>query len=285
MTKARLMKTARADIARLRGRFEVARSTMRARRYLKKNGPLSVLVDSSVLGCAITHETAWISTGTKKWGPHDFEAGYAARIPVEAPGTDWRVYEEIRYLPGIANLAKAGLLKLHTSAELVAERFRQPAGRYSGYGYYDHNLFRGLNFESLDGFVLDPWNKHDPSALQIARINSRQDEPFKSILDVLGEKNSFDAWHIHTAETHGLFCFLHIDFKLDGHVRSNRLKAPLSTLKTRILRPSELAEIIGLLPVDTALLSYEGASFPVHAELSVPGQGRFEKKRQKLRNP
>ena len=93
-------------------------------------------------------------------------------------------------------------------------------------------------------------------------------------MSVLGEKNSLDAWHIHTAEQHGMFCFLCIDFPLRDAVEHARKKDPFRRLKTEVLLPSELGQRISLLPVDTNVLSYVGSSFPVHHELSWPNQKR-----------
>jgi|Kansoi200Nextera_1026148.scaffolds.fasta_scaffold46312_1 hypothetical protein len=33
--------------------------------------------------------------------------------------------------------------------------WRQPIGRYAGYGYFDLSLFHGLDMPSVDGVVVD----------------------------------------------------------------------------------------------------------------------------------
>lgn len=43
------------------------------------------------------------------------------------------------------------------------------------------------------------------------------DPLFRSLVGLLGEQNSLDAYHIFTAEMHGLNAFLHFDLKLDRH--------------------------------------------------------------------
>lgn len=121
-------------------------STYRARRFLKETGPIGVLVDNAVLGHATTHETAWISTGDKLWGPHTIKTGYAARISVHAADSAAREYEHIRYLPGLISLSRHDHVTLD-------ERFYQPPGRFRGYGYCDHNLFEGVRTESIDGIA------------------------------------------------------------------------------------------------------------------------------------
>ena len=63
-------------------------------------------------------------------------------------------YRNIKYLPAITHLARAGHIELKTSAELKDETFRQPSGRFRGYGYSDYSVFGGLSIESVDGFVM-----------------------------------------------------------------------------------------------------------------------------------
>ncbi|MGH3041601.1 MAG: hypothetical protein ACRDNG_07670, partial [Gaiellaceae bacterium] len=117
----------------------VHNSTFRARNLLRKDGPITVLVDNTVLDHSVTHETAWISTGVKKWGAHDVQTGYQARIAVHPADSTSEEYRNIQFLPGIAHLARIGFISLKTSAELNDEQFRQPVGRFRGYGYFDYS--------------------------------------------------------------------------------------------------------------------------------------------------
>jgi hypothetical protein len=252
-------------------------STFSARCRLRKS-KLRILLDSSVLGHAITHETAWISTGPQKWGHIEIDSGYAARIPVHSPQNDGRVYEEVRYLAGIAHLARTGHLELLTSAELKAEQFRQPIGRFQGYGYFDYGVFSGVKIESIDGFHLDPVR---PKEAQAQRVASCEEPLFLSLLEILGPKSSLDAFHIFTAEKSGLFCFLHIDFPLADNVRQNFKKRPFSELHTRILTPSQFAKLVGLLPIDTNLLTLADPQFPTRPDLYWDEQKRQGPRRSK----
>lgn len=254
-------------------------SSYQARRRLANATPLHIMVDNSILGNAITHETAWISTGERSWGPHKIDTGNAARIPVHSPQTNSRLYDEIRYLPGLAELARRGHLKLFTSAELRAEQSREPTGRFRGYGLFDQNLFAGLEPESVDGYQLDLGP--DAQQSQLARVNACQDPLFLTLVSIWGQKNSLDAHHVCTAEKTGMYCFLHLDFPLAERVRQNRNKPPLNTLQTQILLPSLLGAKLGVLPVDTHLLSYRRASFPVRPDLSWPDKRRQRPARRK----
>jgi hypothetical protein len=254
-------------------------ATLRARFVLRRSAPRRVLVDTSVLGHGVTHETGWISTGTGMWGNIEVPTGYLAQIPVHAPQNAGRLYNEVQYLASIAHLGRTGHLKLCSSAELGAERFRQPVGRFIGYSWADHSVFKDISMESVDGFHLD---LADPKETQLERVAACTDPLYRSLLEVLGEKLSLDAYHIYTAERHGLFCFLHIDFALADRVSKSSTKAPFTELRTRVLLPSELARLFGVLPVATNLLTLadDDTSFPVRADLHSEKQ-----QRQRQRKP
>jgi len=265
----------------------ITASTANARRTLRQHGKLSILIDNTVLAHGITHETAWISTRPQKWSSHLIQTGYAARIPVRAINDSSIEYQHIRYFPGIASLARGGLLSLKTSAELIDERFRQPGGRFSGYGYLDHNIFSDVNIESVDGYVgptMVPSHLRSPSAAeqQRTRLQNKDDPDYAALVHLLGPKNSQDAWHLLTAEKHGLFCFLTMDFPLCRSVLSRRLSEPLKSMRTRVMTPLEFGQHFRLLPIHPLVLSYNSASFPVRADLFWP-DGRRQRNRQRNR--
>jgi hypothetical protein len=247
---------------------------------LRCAAPLTLLVDSSVLAHGITHESAWISGGKKMWGPHEIETGYQTRVPVHADDSDSDLFREIRFLLGIAHLARLGLLQLCTSAELRAEQFRQPAGRFRGYYYDDLNLFSGIEFKGIDGWQLDFGNAAEK---QLDRVTDCPDPRFRALVALLGQKHSLDAYHVATAERNGLYAFLHLDLKFSRHVEQHRQHDALNQLQTRILLPSELAALIGLLPMNPRLLSHEESSFFVRGNLHLPEQRRRGPKMRKSR--
>jgi hypothetical protein len=266
---------------RLRGRFILFFSTYQASSRLQQK-PLRVLVDSNVLRHGITHETAWIpikTEATEYWDA-DGGAGHLARVPVHSPSKDSRIYREICSLTAISHLARLGSLELCTSAELQAEQWRHPAGKFSGYGCYDLSLFKNIAMKSLDGFHLDLKNPQDT---QLSRVASCNDPLYLSLLSTLGQKNSLDAYHIFTAERLGLDCFLHIDFKLANKVAQNRAKEPFVNLKTKILVPSEFAKMVGLRPIAPNLISYEDSDFPVRPDLHLTNERRTRKKNRSER--
>jgi hypothetical protein len=131
--------------------WSVRNSAAIARRKLSKSEPVRVLVDNSVLGNAVTHETQFISTGPNQWGTISVNTGYMARIPIHSISNTSAIYKSVSYLPGIIQLFRTGDLGLFTSAELQSEAWQQPAGRYGGYGCFDLDLFEGITLGSVDG--------------------------------------------------------------------------------------------------------------------------------------
>ena len=259
-------------------------SSLAARLKLATKAPLRVLIDNTVLFHGVTHETAWVSTGRTKWGHHEVDTGYSARIPVRAPDKNSREYRNIRYLPGIAHLAKAGRLHLMTSGELSVEQDYQPIGRFRGYGYFDLNIFRDVEIPLVDN---RPDHVYGPSWLGLPsteeardrRLAESTDPLFRALASQLGQNNSQDAWHIRTAETNGMFCFLTMDFKLLKSLNSRAKLEPIRSLKTKILTPEQFGKYLWLAPINPALLSYEDASWPVRPDLHWPDSKRRRPKK------
>lgn len=254
------------------GRACVRLSILESEIYLRKNGPITVLIDNSALGHGVTHETAWIDTGQALWGGDiPVSTGHSTRIPVHAPGSTDRTYREVTYLVGIAELAKRGHIKLVTSAELQAEAWRQPIGRFRGYGYFDHYIFEGIPMPSVDGSHFDAT---DAKAAQQARLSGSAEEPFVALAKLLPAKSNLDAWHIHTAHKHGLFCFLAIDFPLTENFRRASKGKDFPHLNSKLMLPSELAASIKLRPIEPHVISYESSSWFVHPDLHTPDNRR-----------
>lgn len=254
----------------------VAALTAQARYKLQRQGSLRILVDTSTRGHSVTHETAWVYTGKQMWGGEiPITSGYAARIPVQSPKSDKRIHREISYLGGIAVLAEQGYLDLYTSAELSAEAYRHPLGQQRGYGFFDFNLFEDLHISSIDGYVFDP----QPSiGAQIDRIESYNDPLYRKISRLLPKKNHLDAWHVRTADAYDMFCFLVIDFPLIENLAKARTLKDFPSLKTEVMLPSQLAEVIGLKPVPPFLFTYKKAKWfarhDLHSELEKRTRSR-----------
>lgn len=270
----------------LLARTLVAASTLRARVRLFKRPPLQVLVDNTILFHSITHETAWVSTGKSNWGPHEIDTGYTARIPVRSPWDESREHRNVRYLPGIAHVARAGKLSLRSSGELWVERLYQPSGRFRGYGHFDLDLFAGVDMPLVDKI---PDMQFGPSWLGFPsveeareqRLAQSTDPLFRALLKELGPGNSQDAWHIRTAEVNQMFCFLTMDFKLLKTLEARSGAEPVRSLQTKVLTPEQLGEYLGLVPVNPVLLSYERANSSIRPDLHWPNSQRQKPKRRK----
>ncbi|MFN4297685.1 MAG: hypothetical protein ACK4FB_12675 [Brevundimonas sp.] len=262
-------------------------STWQARKSLAGNAPL-VLVDSSVLHHAVTHETVWIDTGESLWGGVvPINTGYMARVPVHRFESDVAAYSDILFLPGLAYLGKLGSLRLRTSAELMAEREAHPPARFRATGMFDHNLFGGGELESVDGrhwdgifgSAIEP--RRSPRDIQQERLAASDDPLYRALLEVLGAKNSQDAWHIRTAEVHEMLCFLTMDHRLIRAMRAQARHPVIKNLKTRVLTPAELGKELDILPFPPLLLSYTDASYPVRTDVTQID----EKRRPARRSP
>ena len=261
-------------------------STWQARKALADNAPL-VLVDSSVLHNAVTHETVWIDTGESLWGGVvPINTGYMARVPVHRVGSDVAAYSDIVFLPGLTYLGKLGLLRLRTSAELIAEREAHPPARFRATGMFDYSLFGGGELESVDGHHWDgilgsPFQpRPSPRDIQRDRLSASGDPLYRKLLEVLGPNNSQDAWHIRTAEVHGMLCFLTMDHRLIRAMQAQARHPVIKSLKTRVLTPADLGKELGILPFPPLLLSYTNASYPVRTDIT-----QIDEKRRPARRP
>lgn len=258
--------------------FMIGAANFSARRKLTDT-PINILIDNSTLGHAVTHETTWVSTGTKKWGAHDVPTGYMARVPVHQFDFKSAAYENIKYLVSIAHLARKNKIRLMTSSELLNEKTYQPPGRFVGYGLYDYHLFQGIEIDSVDSIrvpEIGPMylNTDSPREQLQAHLDTIKDPLYLSIAEKLGANFNQDAWHICTAEQHDLFCFLTMDFKLRNKIASLKEKEPFRSLVTQVMTPKELGIKLGLMPISPILLSYHNSKSPVRPELNMPENRR-----------
>lgn len=156
-----------------------------------------LLIDNSVLGNAVTHETGWIDTGRKMWGGEiPIDTGFSARIPVHSELDHSDAARSVRMLPAIASLARDGVVTLLTSPELDDEQMTHPIGRFRGYGSYDYSLFSNVSIESLPdptySMRIGPAYLGIPSLTdqRYARLAKKPDPLFRDLLKVLGPNKS-----------------------------------------------------------------------------------------------
>ncbi len=127
----------------------------------------------------------------KYWSNNEIDSGYAARISVHSYNGE--AARSVRYLPGIANLAKRSLISLAISKELQDEQWTQPVGRFAGYGIYDYSLFRDLKLETIADpeYTMAIAPRLGVPSLEEQRkqrLGSKTDPLYKSLITVLGNK-------------------------------------------------------------------------------------------------
>ncbi|WP_162814815.1 hypothetical protein [Erythrobacter aureus] len=259
-------------------------STLEARQKLAGSDAIRVLIDSPIRAHAVTHETAWIDTGTKLWGGvHPIQTGYMARLPVHSFRNESEDYEDICYLSALTGLVKAGCMRFLTSSELIAEQERQPPSRFRTTGYYDFSILDMVTIDSVDGrnfdyatvsFAIDDAQKH-LAKMQRERIAGRGDTLHQAIVEIFGsEKHSQDAWHLRTAHAYGCQFFLTMDRSLCRLYQQHRDRLNHTGIAVVVTTPAGLGRRFGVRKVHPYSFSYNNASFPVRSDLHMPGQKR-----------
>jgi hypothetical protein len=260
-------------------------SCISARKKIKRGKQCNLLIDNSVIGHSVTHETAWIKTGRDE--DLDCDYGYSARISVHHDDDKSEIASSIRYLPGIYELAKSGWIDFYISNELTDETLNQPEGRYSGYGIFDYSLFKDVPTKLLNDpnytLVIAPTGSSSPD-IGVQRKNRYElykDPIYIGLVDVLGKKNNQDAFHIFTAEKNGLYGFLTMDFRLIRAIESQKGHPVIKALKTKILSPEQLGKELQLCPISPRAYSYHDSGFFVRNDLNWPDSKRYNRRRNK----
>ncbi len=264
--------------------WSVNKMNSQARQKILAADARRILIDNTIHAHAVTHETARVHTGTQYFGPHPFESFYTARIPVHDENDTSEETRSVRYLPAIATLARKRTLTLCTSSELEDEKWTNPIGRFKGYGMYDFSLLTDVEFER----IIDPTYTmsigYGHPSLEVQRrkrLSEKTSDVYRSLVNVLGPKNSQDACHISVAEENDCYCFLTMDFKLLNNLNAQRGHRALNSLRTRIMSPEQFGLEFGLRPISPRLYSYHGASFPVEHEANWPNSKRQKRRRKR----
>lgn len=196
-----------------------------------------------------------------------------------------RFWEDRKYFYGISDLAISGFVLLFDSYELAIERVTQPLGRFTEMrSIYTEDVFESVEFQTLNphGEMLrispeaaikaqEEWNRrgrglaldstqripkwlapdiYETHGSTNDRIAGYGDSLYPALLDVLGgRKFSKDAWHIVTAERHGLDCFMTMDYKLIDRLGQLRKKEPVRSLAVKVLTPSQWGGQQGVRPI------------------------------------
>lgn len=271
-TKNKILNNIKESIWKLNSAARIEISLDTARKNLRKlEIKPTYLVDNSLIGNATTHKTTWVSTGTSLWGGAvPVETGYECRFPLYSEDSEEKLYKETEFLVGLTILAREGLINFVTSAELFQERMRQPRGRYIGHKTDDVNLFRGINMQSIDGYLFEP---KDSEQKQNARINKCTEIEFLKIKKILsnggtGNKTTFDAWHIHTSQKHNLSGFLTMDFKLVKSINRETSRSGIFSRAPALL-PSDVAREIKLAPIKPIWITHQDVTWFARHDTSI----------------
>ncbi|MDP6953095.1 MAG: hypothetical protein QGF53_10115, partial [Alphaproteobacteria bacterium] len=135
------------------------------------------------------------------------------------------------------------------------------------------------DFEDPEYTLIIGWGTPSAAEQRKHRLANKTDPIFLGLLEVLGHKNSQDAFHIYTAEKNGCFCFLTMDFRLIRAIRSQKGRKAIKALSTRIMSPEEFGLEFDISPVSLRLFSFHGASFPVLSGKNWPGSKRRRPRR------
>jgi len=193
-----------------------------AKNRISKGERFDLLIDNTVVGHSVTHDSVWIKT---VWDEElQLEYGYSARIPVHDEKDTSIAARSIRYLPAIYSLAKSELISIYTSYELQQERIHHPVGRYGGYAMFSYSLFTDVPVKPSDetsGFENNmnfdsnfPPNLEEAKKQKKIRFSAYTNPLYLDLVNVLGQSNDQDAYHIFIAQKKGLYCFLTMDFRL-----------------------------------------------------------------------
>lgn len=259
-----------------------------SRLYLRGQDRLKILVDTTVFHHVVTHEGRWISTGTKAWGNSELGTGYLASVPVHSAKNSSEDFRDICSLIGLVELHKLKKIQFVTSSEIEAEKASQPPQRYRNVFYGGHSIFNAIEIETIRNQSASRSSQvfqfpEDQKERQRMRISSLidSDSDLRKMVKHLGDKNSFDALHLLTAERHDCYAYLTMDRKFIRNFRTQMRQSPMDRFKTKVLSPRELGDSIKLIPTHPILLNSRMSKFfPVRSDLHLPDERRSPSNRR-----
>jgi hypothetical protein len=230
--------------------------------------PLRILVDSDVRGHAIVAGTVWVDTSESHkldnfWA--DAKTGYMATKRYTPPlFRRLDINLELDCLAALTRVATSRKIAFYTCASLDSERSTQPNGRYRAMGWFDVDLFqkvdfkqlisefdRHLNVKTFSNIIADkrvtlssfdtlnslPSHELDPEFLELRRI-------------LKGQSKEKDALHLLIAHKSTCPYFMTLDGPLLQHFNELGLNTSLPWLRTRVVKPSTLAKLLNIRPMN-----------------------------------
>lgn len=262
--------------------FSITFSVAGARKKLENSTRVKILLDAPIFNHAITHQGAWIDTGPTDFVDADgtpIRTGYLASVPIYKTTNASKEYEDVQFLPGIAELHRQGLIELKTSAEIEFEKSYQPPARYRNIHLGNVGLFDDLKIESINGPITADWdiskaNIHNAREEFREYLRSAESKytRYANLVNHLGEKSSQDAWHLHTAERFGCAYFLTMDYTFIRNFAHQKHHASLADIPVKVVTPQELGRILGIYPIAPNILISEDNFIPRRPDLHIAGE-------------
>lgn len=206
-----------------------------------------IFLDTNILKASIVSRTVLMPRGLRPSLNGEKSNGIVYGIVNICPHDkiqDKELYNEIKLLPQIANMAKRKEVELCTQMEAIIELFGLPR-TYGGHKtYFDDVEIKKINapIEYSRALFLGGISPKDS---QFEFLEDIDDKRFKELQRATGayqgENNLnrnqlLDAFHIWCAEHNGCDFYLTLDFKLMKHL-NNQSKYKI---ETKLFRPSEL---------------------------------------------
>lgn len=247
--------------------------------------PATALIDRSVLGHMVTVEPI-VREESIQWGNH------AASVPVSGMRRKPRqlcdpwLRDQVATLPTIARLAREGMLKLYTYAELGFEAFHASVGLRGVKGdllgdleikhlpsaverskFQQSDIFAHAQRERFDEFyefllkLPDGLLESTPNLWarfsDFEQSNLRSLARFREISQNLPAKHYADAYHLWTAEVNNLGYFLTMDKKfINFMTQTVRCKLPCVPITPRDLVAGMGITELDPLPIDDSEFHY-----------------------------
>lgn len=231
------------------------------------NAPIDVLVDSQLRGEAIVAGQSWVDT-TRPASSNDFwgniKTGYLATkrySPTQFNNLD--IEHELNCLAALVRVASASKIRFCTCASLDSERITQKRGRYqlitwAGVDLFSNTEFHNIQseydvqinvktFKSLFKGIRDDYsNRRDAKLLP----TYDSDPDYNALLNVVkGRKKKLDVLHLLLAHKSNCPFFITLDGPLLSDFKEHGSNSSLSWFKTRVLKPSALADLLKIRPL------------------------------------
>lgn len=226
---------------------------------MENSTTMKVLIDQNVRRNAVVYQSLK-GLRTIRWGVHDITLGVLER-QARSPRDDETFRKQLPYLATVADLARAGRLRLFSSFELDMERWRQ---RSPGPGYVGLDMLKDGPIEKVASPAVRTmviWGRRRSAKEwkdeQMHFFRTVRDSRFQDIRNAVADPSNpdahiADAFHLWNAEVARLDTFLTMDSKF-VNVMHGKGKGARS--QVQVLSPKELCVSLGEGPTDIATLA------------------------------